>query len=136
MKTTHVGPLAVLAMLSCGSPTAPSFPTSVQMSAAIGPAPPVAITISNDTLRFTGRIGVNEPCYDFRAGAKSHAGALVVVLYARRKTGHCQQVLVAFDYTLLVSGVPSGSQRIRLVYDRHGPPTYTEAVLEQVVQVP
>jgi hypothetical protein len=98
------------------------------------PTPP-AITTAPDTLRITGGITTNEPCYDFSAAA-TQRDTIFVTLIAQRRTGFCQQVLAAFSYTIIVTGVQPGNFPLRLIHNWRAQYSVLETALDTMVQVP
>lgn len=130
--------LTVGVFISCTSPTEPvRLPVSLQTARLYsGPLPPVSVSTAHDTVRISGAITMNVPCYAFDATAWWQRDTLLVTLAARGTSDICTQVLAAFSYTITVAGVGAGSLPIRLVYDRYGLPQYLEVALEQTVTVP
>ena len=129
--------LALGAAASCSSPTQPSsFPASVEVVRIYGSLPPVTVTTAPGTIRVTGAIVMNVPCYRFTSTASGQHDTLVVTLIAIVRGEICTQDVAAFSYTITVIGVRSGLLPMRLVYDRYGLPEYAEIALEQTVLVP
>ena len=127
---------AFLALLCCTSPTAPTFTTSITTVPLYSSLPALSVDRSADTLRISWWIGTNEPCYDFAAAAAARHDTLVVTVEANRRDGFCEQVGADFSYTVTVIGVSSAQHALRVMYDRHGPPTYVETALEQPLAAP
>ena len=128
--------VAFLALAACGTPTAPRFNTSITTVPVGSALPALSVTRSADTVRVSWWIGTNEPCYDIGASATASRDTLVITVAANRREGFCEQVGAAFGYTVTVTGVRSAQDALRLVYDRHGPPTYVETALEQPLGAP
>ena len=133
MRKAPLLPLILCAALSGCDPLIEPQPVPVSLTTArlTGPMLPVVIMAGRDTIRINGSIGVNEPCYDFSASAATQRDTLMVTLFATRRSGFCSQVLAAFSYDLSIGPVSPGASVLRLVYDRRGPPTYRETVLQQ-----
>ena len=122
---------------ACQSPTGPeNLPATVQVVRICGALPSVSVAAASDTVRITGAIVMNVPCYRFTATASWQRDTLVVTLAATGTSDICTQDVAAFSYAITVTGVRSGSVPLRLVYDRYGLPQYFEIALEQTVQVP
>ncbi len=122
---------------ACHSPTRPqALPATAQTTRIFTALPPVTVTAATDTLRITGGLEMNVPCYRFTATAVWHRGVLVIMLVAVGTSEICNQVIARFSYVIIVTGVSSGPCPIRVVYDRYGLPQYYETALEQTVQVP
>lgn len=130
--------LVVGALAGCSSPTEPvHLPVSLQVTRLYsGPLPPVSVSTARDSVRISGTITMNVPCYSFDATAWWQQDTLLVTLRAREASALCIQVLAAFSYTITVVGVRRGLVPIRLLHDRYGMPQYVEVALEQTVTVP
>jgi len=126
--------LVALGSAACDPPTAPPFEASIAAAPLNGPAPEPVVTRLADTVRVSWWIGTNEPCYEFGAAAEASQDTLVVTVVASRLDGFCIQVLAAFAYTVTVTGVGPTLNALRLIYDRHGPPTFVETVLEAALR--
>jgi hypothetical protein len=98
------------------------------------PFPP-SFRVEATQLTIAGTIDLNEPCYDFAASLDHAADTLVVRLRATRQNRPCPQELARFDYTLIITGLKSGIQPLRLVYDRVGPPTFVEIAFDGAVDI-
>jgi len=127
----------LVAGTACVTPTRPeSLPATVESTRIFGALPPVTVFAASDTVRITGAIVMNVPCYRFTATASWQRDTLVVTLVATGTSEICTQDVAAFSYAITITGVRSGSVPLRVVYDRYGLPQYFEIALEQTVQVP
>lgn len=127
-----------LAVVACHSPTAPTaLPTAITAQRTFQPPRSVSVLPTREALSVTGTVTVNEPCYNFTATTLLLADTLQVTVHAqRRRNVPCQQVLAAFDYEASVKSVPSAAYTLRLIYDRVGPPTFTEVAFQNGVVIP
>jgi hypothetical protein len=129
--------LVLALVVGCSGATSPAqLPTSLHTAQISGATPPLVITTSPNTLRIQWWIRVNEPCYEFSASAQAPGDSLVVTLTAMRGTGFCDQLPTGYAYDLAISRVRSGQVSLSLIYDRHGPPTYRETVIDTTLAVP
>jgi hypothetical protein len=122
---------------ACHSPTKPqALPATVQTTRIFSALPPVTVSAATGTLRITGGLEMNVPCYRFTATAVWQRGVLVITLEAAGTSEICTQDVARFSYVITVSGVPSGPCPLRVIHDRYGLPQYFETALEQTVLVP
>ena len=131
-----VVPLLLGAIVACSSVTDPhALPATVETTRIFTLLPPPAVTAVPDTLRITGAIGLNEPCYRFSASAFQR-DTVVVILIAQRRPGICTQNLAAFSYTITVTGAQPGTFPFRLIHELRAEFSVQETALEQTVQLP
>lgn len=129
--------LSLIAVTACDGALEPGGPhVEITVERTGGPDITPQVATEPGLVRITATIGVNEPCYDFSAAAEIEGDTLVATVMASRRDGFCLQVLALFGYELTITEVPRGSYQLRLVYDRQGPPTFVETVLEIRVDVP
>ncbi len=134
--------VAAGAALSCGSPTELSFlPTDLAITNVTftgPPPPPLTVVTMPDTVRITGGIEMNVPCYDFTATATMRGDTIVVELVATERNMHCLQYVAQFNYTITIAEVSAGGFTLRLGHERRHTTNVRvrQTVLEQAIQVP
>lgn len=102
-----------------------------------GPFPSAEVRAEGDALVVEGRLQTPDPCRRVEGALRREGGAWVLEVSVRRDPAAemCVQVLGAFAYRAVVTGLPEGEVRIRAVH------TYPDAgwpdaeVLDRTVRV-
>jgi hypothetical protein len=129
--------LLLLSVLAQGCDGTGPDPLTVDVRAERSFGLPVPLSFVSRAPRLTlaGTIDVNEPCYDFDASLTTLRDMLVVRLRAERRPTPCTLDPARYSYTLTIDGLEPGTQALRVVYDRRGPPTYTEVAFDGAVEI-
>lgn len=110
---------------SChAGPTMPDgdpLPMAFSSTRIYTPVLPPVFEVSPQSIRITGVVSVNVPCYDFAGLAALRRDTVDVVVRAIPQAGRvCQQVLAAYQFTANITTIPSGPHTVILRYKDEG----------------
>lgn len=97
--------------------------------------PSASATGGEGTVRVTGRLSAPDPCRNVTGALERSGDALTLRVSVAPGADMCAQVIAAFEYTGVVSGLSPGAYTLRVVHTYPQTGWDTETVLEESVRV-
>ena len=130
MRTSFVGArctaAVLLTMISACRDVGPGLPVTISAQRANTFSTPINVKASNNTIVVTGGYGTGV-CQDIVANADFNGAILDIRISSRQKKNlgnvNCPDVLLAYTYEAVVSGLSSGPVHVRVEHsgDAFGP---------------